>query len=387
MVTYLKHFFVVVACLFASVAAINWGVDPFAIWHNRCVEGLNCAKTEAGDKIYLTKTYQWQHLQPEIIILGNSRPELGLNPASPYFNGKEVYNLAIRGAGVITQAEYLLNLLEQKDSKRVIMSVDFLDFIQLAGTVSQWPPNISRNSNLPLSLVGEKNVHYPLNNVKAHMSALFALDSFLASLKTVMYQNNKTNHTRLDGFNQADGFVPIVNNEGISPLFEEKEESLNQRLAGRDFVLSDSDGVSVHFNALLLLIRELEKKSIKLDLFISPYHQRYLQIVESTGHFGLYLEWKKELVAQLARAGFYQRNRLLDFSGFNRYSSEAIPTERGVFMEWYWEPSHYRAGLGEVVIEHIMSNNAEFELNSENIKERILNEKALLERFKSQAEK
>lgn len=384
MVSYLKQFVVVVVLLFVSVAAINWVVDPFAIWHNKCVENLNCHKTEAGDKIYLTKAYQWRHIEPEIIILGNSRPELGLNPDSSYFQGKAVYNLAIRGAGVITQAEYLLNLLEQKNPKRVIMSVDFLDFIQTAGVKTHWPPNPSRNSNLPFTPMGDKNTYYPLNNAKSNLSSLFALDSVLASFKTIFYQRSEVNHTRLDGFNQADGFIPIIHNEGISSLFEEKEQSLRNRLTGRDFVLHDSAGVSANFNALLLLIRELEKRDIQLDLFISPYHQRYLQIVDGTGHFDLYVEWKKELVKQLSETDFYQRNRLLDFSGFNRYSSEAIPTKRGVFMEWYWEPSHYRAELGEVIIGHIMSNNAEFSLHPDNFEERMINEKALLERFKRQ---
>ncbi|SFF94779.1 hypothetical protein [Neptunomonas qingdaonensis] len=384
MVTYLKQFFVVVTLLFVSVAVINWGVDPFAIWHNKCLKNINGHKTEAGDKIYLTKAYQWHHIQPEIIVLGNSRPELGLNPESPYFKEQNVYNLAIRGAGIITQVEYLLYLLEQKKTKRVIMSVDFLDLIQSADGVVQWPPNVERSSNLPMTLMGEKNTYYPLNNAKSHLSSLFSLDSLLASLKTVVYQQSKTNYTKLDGFNQADGFIPIVNNEGIWALFEEKEQGLRQRLTGKDYALYDSTGVSTGFNTLFLLIKELEKQGIQLDLFVSPFHQQYLYILESTGHFNLYLEWKKGLVKQLSEAGFFSKNRLLDFSGFNRYSSEVVPTERGVFMKWYWEPSHYREELGEVVIEHTMTKNAEFELSPENADERQVNEKALLKRFNVQ---
>ncbi|WP_372742383.1 hypothetical protein [Neptunomonas sp.] len=384
MVTYLKQFFVAVTLLLTSVAAINWGIDPFAIWHNKCLENVNCHKTEAGDKIYLTKAYQWRYIEPDVIILGNSRPELGLNPESPYFNGQNVYNLAIRGAGVTTQVEYLLNLLEQKKPKRVIMSVDFLDLIQSADGVAQWPPNVTRSSNLPMTLMGEKNTYYPLNNAKSHLSSLLSLNSLLASLKTILYQQSKTNHTRLDGFNQADGFIPIVNNEGILALFEEKEQSLRKWLTGQDFVLYDSTGVSTGFNTLFLLFAELEKKGIQLDLFISPYHQEYLHILESSGHFDLYLAWKKELVEQLSETGYFSKNRLLDFSGFNRYSSEAVPTERGAFMQWYWEPSHYRQELGEVVIQHIVSNNTEFELSLDNVEERLANEKALLKRFNVQ---
>ncbi|SIS46428.1 hypothetical protein [Neptunomonas antarctica] len=377
--TYLKQFSTVTVVLLLAIALLNWATDPFAVWHNRCVEGLNCHKTEAGEKIYLTKAYQWRHVNPDIVILGNSRPELGVNPNSPFFKDKTVYNLAIRGAGVGTQAEYLINLLENSTPERVILSVDFLDFLQRSTSRVNWPPKPSPSSNMPLTLLQQPNPYYFKNNVKTHLATLYSLDTTLASINTLISQRQQTNYTTLEGFNQAQGFIPIVNNEGTRALFEQKRQGLLKRLGGKSFSLTDDAGQSSSLNSLKILIDTLKTKGIKLDLFISPYHQRYLEIINQTGHFELYLAWKQELVTQLSALDFFANGYLLDFSGFNRYTLETVPEGRGKFMKWYWEPSHYREELGEVIIEHILSENTEFRLTPKNITRRLAKERLTID--------
>lgn len=380
MSTYLKQFFTVTVLLLIVIALLNWATDPFAIWHNRCIEGLNCHKTEAGDKIYLTKSYQWQHVNPDIVILGNSRPELGLNPNSPLFRDKTVYNLGIRGAGVGTQAKHLINLLETKTPERVILSVDFLDFLQRSTSKVNWPPKPSSRSNMPLTLLHQPNPYYFINTIKAHLASLYSLNTTLASIKTLIHQRQQTNYTTLKGFNQAQGFIPIVNNEGTYALFDQKRQALLKRLDGKSFSLADDAGQSSSFNSLKILVDTLKSKGVKLDLFISPYHQRYLEIIKSTGHFELYLAWKRELVSQLSALGFFSQGYLLDFSGFNRYTLEAVPDGRGKFMKWYWEPSHYREELGEVIIEHILSENTEFRLTPTKLAQNLAKERLTMDK-------
>jgi hypothetical protein len=384
--TYLKQFSTVTALLLIVVASLNWATDPFAVWHNRCIEGLNCHKTEAGDKIYLTKAYQWRHVNPDIVILGNSRPELGLNPSSALFKEKTVYNLGIRGAGVGTQTKHLLNLLETSTPERVILSIDFLDFLQRSTSTVNWPPKPYPSSNMPLTLLQQPNPYYFNNNIKARLATLYSLDTTLASIKTLARQHQQTNYTTLDGFNQAQGFIPIVNNEGTQALFDQKRQELLKRLNGKSYSLADKQGQSSSFNSLKILVDALKSKGIKLDIFISPYHHRYLEIVNQTGHFELYLAWKRKLVNQLSILDFFPHGTLLDFSGFNRYTLEPVPQGRGKFMKWYWEPSHYREELGEVIIEHILSSNTEFKLTKENIEPRLAKEKSAISSLHASSE-
>ena len=204
------------------------------------------------------------------------------------------------------------------------------------------------------------------------------MDTILASIKTLARQHQQTNYTTLDGFNQAQGFIPIVNNEGIQALFDQKRQELLKRLDGKSYSLADKQGQSSSLNALKILLGTLKSKDIKLDIFISPYHRRYLEIVNQTGHFERYLAWKQELVRQLSALEFFPHGTLLDFRGFNRYTLEPVPQGRGKFMQWYWEPSHYREELGEVIIGHIISENAEFKLTNENIELRLAKERSMI---------
>ncbi len=379
MTSYLKSFAISSILLLILVAVLNLGVDPFAVWHNRCIEGANCRKTEAGDKVYLTKSYQWHHLSPEVVILGNSRPELGLNPKTPLLAGKSTYNLAVRGAGLSNQITYIVNLLKEHNPERVILSVDFLDFLEIDGYTAVWPPHIKKTDSRPYSITGQPNPHHIVNDLKNRAMSLLSLDSTLASIRTLINQKKLLNYTTLDGFNQADGFLPIVTHEGLPALFDQKRQELVKRLKGKRFVLRDVMGQSSNFGALSLLVKELNRRKIKLNLFISPYHVEYLNVLVQTGHSTLFLEWKAELVGELFRAGYFQQSKLLDFSGFNRFTTESVPSEPGQFMKWYWEPSHYRSALGEVILAQILNEESEFELNPSNLEGHLDRELRLME--------
>ncbi|MCW8886273.1 MAG: hypothetical protein OQK12_13635 [Motiliproteus sp.] len=298
----------------------------------------------------MTKAFQWKHLEPDVVIIGNSRPELGIDPESPQFGNKSVYNLGLRGAGVTTQAIYLINLLNHHNPERVILNVDFLDFLQNPNKTVAWPPVNSSARYLELDLFGDKVVSEDFEDIEAKLKSLITLDVTLASFKTLFLQNHETNFTTQKGFNNAEGFKPIVKSEGTAALFEQKIQELSKRLSGKKYSLYDQNGVSKSFLTLNYLIGELHKKNIHLDIFISPYHDQYLQVVEETGHMDLFLSWKKELAIHLEKTGYFENSELYDFSDMNDFIKEPIPDKKGEFMKWYWEPAHYTARLGEEIL-------------------------------------
>lgn len=369
MARYLRHLVLITALLAGVVGSLNLFVDPFAIWHNRCADGFNCRKTQAGDKIYLTKAYQWRHLEPEVVILGNSRPELGLNPDSATFSGAEVYNLSLRGAGLVTQARYLRNLLAEKSPQRLILNLDFLDFLQSPESKVSWPPGEPKSSHLSLSLTGQPRPHATFDWLRDRLQTLFSLDTTLASLTTLVTQQSEHNYTTLRGFNTAEGFLPIVRHEGVPALFEQKIEAMEQRLAGKRYALHDSEGRSFSFLVLQQLLDNAEQRGISVSLLISPYHVDYLAVLKKHQQFELYLSWKQALVDSLQQKGFFSEGTLSDFSGFNRYTTEAVPSRKGIMMRWYWEPSHYRSELGEEMLAAL--EGGEFSLTPANVTQRL----------------
>src|SRR4051794_35563137 len=44
--------------------------------------------------------------------------------------------------------------------------------------------------------------------------------------------------------------------------------------------------------------------------------------------------------------------RLIDFSGYNEFTTEPVPSDgdRGAQMQWYWESGHYKSALGDHIL-------------------------------------
>jgi hypothetical protein len=57
--------------------------------------------------------------------------------------------------------------------------------------------------------------------------------------------------------------------------------------------------------------------------------------------------------------------RLLDFSGFNRITTEEIPQATGRdTMQYFWEQSHYRSEVGHEILEQLMAKDGQTQANS-----------------------
>ena len=111
--TYLARFVLFGAVFAVIVIALNWLVDPYAVFGTRRFAGLNQYKIDINNFTRLSKRYQAGQAQYNALIVGNSRVELGINPAHGCFRDKEwqVYNLGLPGAGIRTQVEYALNIM------------------------------------------------------------------------------------------------------------------------------------------------------------------------------------------------------------------------------------------------------------------------------------
>ena len=84
--------------LLLAVAGFNLAIDPYGLY-GFAVEGVNARKPESRTHILLAKQQRLIHAQPETVILGNSRADLGLDPESPYWPEEfgTVFNFAIPG--------------------------------------------------------------------------------------------------------------------------------------------------------------------------------------------------------------------------------------------------------------------------------------------------
>ena len=79
---YLLILFCATLGILSLVSAVNFIVDPYNIFGTTRIPGLNAVKPFAGNRGRTAKIHQVIQVKPKALIVGNSRPELGLDPNS-----------------------------------------------------------------------------------------------------------------------------------------------------------------------------------------------------------------------------------------------------------------------------------------------------------------
>ncbi len=368
----------VVIILALGVCGFNFLIDPFSLWFTDCLEGVNCKKTQAGNKVYLTKSFQWKNHNIESLIIGNSRPELGLDPRNLHFNASKTYNLSLPGASLQSQAHYLNNLLAKKDVKDILVGIDYVDFLIKRGERIKWAEALDADSYLEIDLAGRKNPDYLANFYFSHFYSLISIDAIIASIKTMATQHGAFNHLRQDGFNVADGFIGVVENEGINASFDHSEFLLQQKFEVREHPSYSDPNTFPPFQALKYMLDLVIEADARVIVFMNPYHERYFRVMASNGHIESFFSWKRKLMEFFERNGFLDQVVIYDFSELNEMASEKVPQGKGKYMSWFWEPTHYTRKMGDFMIENMLQGLEKFQLNKMNIDDRIMEQKVSL---------
>ncbi len=333
-------------------------IDPYGIFNMPRCNWLNETKPAAATKVRIAKPYQVTDIAPKTIIMGNSRPEMGLSPNSRCWDEsmKPVFNLAIPGLGFYAQTRYLQHALESSQVKQVYFAVDFMDFTVNAehNHPLNWPPTHTADfeNRLLIKFNGKQNSGHFMQALKDKSRSLFTLNSLTDSLKTVFTQGNLslTTRTRYGANFAQDYYRKIIKNEGQSVLFEQKnKEVLNSLSKNRQTLYRKGSHTSESLEALKRIKTVLAEKGIQATFFINPYHADYLNNIKKSGNIALFQEWKKAITEILSQQPAVT---LYDFSKPSHYITEP-PPQRGDLkkeLNWFWEPAHYKQELGDVML-------------------------------------
>lgn len=341
------------------ICSFNWLVDPFGMYWSPTLSGFNQHKPAAGNRVRVSKAYRVPVVTPEVLLVGNSRVEMGLSPLHPIFEGRSVYNLGMPGASVGMQVDYSLNAILATDTiKTVLVGVDFLDFLvrnevtRFAEGQDQPPAYMSR-----LVALSPSSASGLIFRFKEKLAMIFSLDSFYASVGTVLSQNALLSTISPQGMNTATGYISIIRSEGVNALFVQKIQELERNLTGKDLVVYSNAAArpSPGFAHLQRLLDEARARNIKVHVFINPYHYSYVHLLEDVGLVDEFWQWKSLLVQQLSETP-NQNFTLWDFSGFSPPVLEPVPVDTPKReMSWYWEPAHYRKELGDRMLGTMLS--------------------------------
>lgn len=335
---YLVYFIVSALCTALGLAAINWKVDPYGIFQT---QGL-LAKGEIKPLLILNervfKSVRLAREKLDVVVLGTSRADIGIDPAHLATGGRRAANLATFDQPINETLRLFEMVSAQRDLKSVVIGLDFFTFNALRP--------------MPSDFVADNFA--ALRPVQLAFSVTTTLDSWKHHKQKTPQPGDccYSNGARLPT-------PPVMGHYRSHFMNSEKLYLQSKYLPAPtcSFAIS-ATGQSSTLQDMRSLIAQAYARHIALTLFISPSHARQWEVIATAGLMESWENWKRALVqinteeAQRARRAPFP---LWDFSGYNAISTEAVPAEGDMksAMRWYSDSSHYTIALGNLLLDRM----------------------------------
>jgi len=331
------------AVLLALVLLFVMVVDPYGLYRWVTQPGFNSVKPGLERLQTEIKLSHARAMQPDLVLLGNSRVEIGLDPQAPALQGRQAYNLGIPGTGLETTLREVRALRSfDPRLRQAVLGVDFLDFVELRRIAATRPAG---------------GTTAPPADRFWQLEALFSLASVEDAVKTLRIQRDPFAPVlTAQGFNPLQDYVALARSESYHAIFKQKQVQYAQRLARATGGMNAED-----FEALAAVLDELAAAGVEVKLVIYPYHGQILALMSEARLLGLFDQWKRRvlaLMAQTERNHPQARLSLTDFSGFADHQCERIPAagDRAAVTQWFWEGGHFKKALGDQMLARLFGD-------------------------------
>lgn len=358
--------------LLTGIVTLNYLVDPYFI-HQWDTELIN-RRSPAQQKITpWAKTYAAYRYQPDVVFLGSSRVEIGLPTNIDLFPGKKVFNLAVPG-GTIGDAFAMLNHTSFFHRPEIV--VWGLEYGYL------FTEDIG-NTDFQETLVA-KEPFYPLLRTWMNIKRSISMDMTRDAIKILMGTSEESCQSILAtyGHKSAECVEHIMTTEGGTA------KAFDVAMQPKDLT-SPTPDFSPAMQQLDQVAQDFCQRGTVFRFYINPIHALNQLYWETRG--GKDIEnWKRELVKVIDKHKQGGCDILLmDFSGYNSITTEAIPQITGKeTMQNYWEQSHYREEVGTKILTRLFSATPQtdlsdfgVELNGEVIEQHLNNERQSREAY------
>ena len=343
------------ATLCAAVAAFCALVDPYGLYRFVEVAGFNANKPGHRGHDRMVKASAVRAIRPDVVLLGTSRTQYGMDAQSLELMavGRRPYNLGLVGSGPYLALRYLQHAQANGPLKMAILGLDPLMF-DLSSNEMAADFNEARLDAAPDGSLRR------VNHFADACSTLFSWDALRLSVRTVVHQD--TLISELQSLGSKDERVlqqHLAQSGGVHQHFVDTERDYLKTF--RAFRLTQDYRTSPKFAALTELLRFARAHNIELRLYISPVHARMNEVIVAAGKQREVEQWKRQLVAALvdhnAANPWREPVRLWDFSYANQLTTEEVPSDKQAHapMRYYWETSHFRQALGDIVLQKILS--------------------------------
>lgn len=347
---YLRWFVLWTGLLCIASVGLVAAMDPYRILGTPIIEGLNAIKPYPDRFQSEIKLSLAVGGRANVLILGNSRAEIGFDPENKVFAGDRAFNLAVPGAGIETAYAQLIQFIETRGApKRIILGLDLIDFL------------VSDELSQPKA---PEPVADSMRAVQWKFDSMFSMGALHDAAAMIPLQRDPFGPRLTErGANPLSDYPRIAKQAGYFALFRQRAQESAKLYEHLPKSLESKAGASPAVRMLRELLAASGHADIETDLIIYPLHAQMVLIMEEAGLRETTRLWKAMLVREIAAYSLPEgsrRIRLWDFSGFSGARCEPIPVagDTTTVTEWYWEAGHFKRALGDVVLRAVVGDSA-----------------------------
>ncbi len=313
--------------LAATIAAANWWIDPFAIWHPE--RGSQPVDRGHGR---MTKIHWIASADADLLVLGNSHANGGFSAASFKRLGlaKRPFNGSYPGAQIYSMRRSFQHYAQVSKLKTAVVVLDILNFFDERTAVGGF-----EEDRLAVTADGDRNRLWWLGDAVRTTLTWSAIGSSFEAVSAPPRRNNPKN-----GFRPCTPAAVPHEAKSVIAMLPARYKRF------RDNTFLDETGESDWQAEVARLFETARKHHIKLYVVIPPAHVAYYIALEETGYWEEYLTLVRKLSELASEAG--GDIEVFDFTGFTKIQTEDLlsaPTST------YWaDTDHFQCHTGDIIV-------------------------------------
>lgn len=302
------------------IAALNVTGDPYRAFGLVTWNRIDQGRRKDGDrpsKAEMVMRGDWQAM-----FVGDSRVEVGLDPAHPALDGLKTYNLGLSGATWIETVDAAKLALRENRLKLLVVMVDFERFRRNEPAGADYPTS---PFNPRMSML-----EYRMSTLLGTQATSHAVNVLSSAMK------NKDRRQRRDGLLIREAGKVKIDHEAMFRGGLSMEMNLPERMPEQSVKMLEE------------LAAMCRARGTRLVLVVPPYHALVLERLARAGAWEQYAQWMRTM-SEIAAEG---NAELWDWAGCEGAHAEGVPVPgAGGWMRWYWETVHFTKELGDVKLE------------------------------------
>ena len=341
---YLLSFGFALAGLLATTTAFNALVDPWDVVAQTRSDGV----IRLDSAIRTAKAYALRGRRPDCLVMGTSRMEYGVDPERLPARCQRPYNAGLPLAHIYEIRRYLEHALRQAPVSDLLLGLDFVMFRETPRVTFDF------SEGRLAHLKSWRSSGWSLPEVTGFA---IGFDTTRRSLRMLRRP------IATPAFEPRGNRNPAKLEAGLATGTVHRYSAEQFHFLGR-FVAPPTAFVTEvpsTVDELQQIIELAHQHGIRLRMAFTPIHASYHALLLDLGRHEQFLAWKRA-VARLTEKAHHTGVdvELWDFATLNAMTTEPIPPAGAAQrrMLWYWESTHFRPELGELMVAQIYASPA-----------------------------